>query len=96
MNCCRIMNHNYANMSAWLKEFSLKFPNITWLYSAGKSVEGRDLWVLVISKRPRIHELGIPEFKYVGNMHGNEVGKLSYHFLLNLLYKDRSFFLIAL
>ncbi|VDM42037.1 unnamed protein product [Toxocara canis] len=72
-NCCRMVNHNYANMSAWLKEYSLKYPNITWLYSAGKSVEGRDLWVLVISKKPQVHELGMPEFKYVGNMHGNEV-----------------------
>uniref|UniRef100_A0A915B254 Peptidase M14 carboxypeptidase A domain-containing protein n=2 Tax=Parascaris univalens TaxID=6257 RepID=A0A915B254_PARUN len=89
VDASRIMNHNYANMSAWLKEFSLKFPNITWLYSVGKSVEGRDLWVLVISKRPRIHELGIPEFKYVGNMHGNEVvGREALLYLIAVLCEN--------
>lgn len=41
----KIMNHDYARMSGWLKETALSYPNITSLYSAGKSTEGRDLWV---------------------------------------------------
>ncbi|KAG9342631.1 hypothetical protein JZ751_016068, partial [Albula glossodonta] len=36
-------------------------------------VDRRDLWVLVLGKYPNEHKIGIPEFKYVGNMHGNEV-----------------------
>ncbi|CAD5120372.1 DgyrCDS8944 [Dimorphilus gyrociliatus] len=46
---------------------------ITRLYSVGKSVQGRQLWVVEISDKPGFHQLGKPEFKYLSTMHGNEV-----------------------
>ncbi|CAD6190947.1 unnamed protein product [Caenorhabditis auriculariae] len=86
VNASKIHNHNYNDMTAFLKQTSLNYPNITHLYSAGKSVEGRDLWVLIVSDRPREHELLEPELKIVGNMHGNEVvGREALLYLIEIL-----------
>jgi len=49
------------------------FPNLAKLHIIGRSLEGRDLYVLQIRKevnRPR--PLLMPMFKYVANMHGDE------------------------
>lgn len=55
---------------------SARYPNLTALYSIGKSVQGRDLWVMVVSSSPYEHMVGKPDVKYIGNIHGNEpVGK---------------------
>jgi len=64
--------HNYEVMSAWLKQFSAVNSNLTALYSIGKSVQGRDLWVMVVSSSPWKHLKGRPDVKYVANIHGNE------------------------
>jgi hypothetical protein len=64
--------HNYDSMVKKLKELNNKYPNITSLYTIGKSVEERDLWVIIISDRPLVHEAGEPEVRYVGNIHGDE------------------------
>lgn len=66
------VHHNYLAMEKVLKGLAARFPAITRLYSAGRSVEGRELYVLEISDNPGIHEVLEPEFKYVANMHGNE------------------------
>lgn len=66
-------HHNYSTLRQLLKDFTIAYPQITRLYSIGKSIEKRDLLVLEISDKPFIHEPGEPEFKYVANMHGNEV-----------------------
>lgn len=69
-------------MTAWLKEYATKYSNIAWLYSIGESVRNKTLWVLAISRSPRIHRLGVPEIKFVANMHGNEVFYLSTYTVL--------------
>lgn len=51
---------------------SARYPNLTALYSIGKSIQGRDLWVMVVSSSPYEHMVGKPDVKYVGNIHGNE------------------------
>jgi len=66
-------HHNYTELKEMLEKLNQKYPHLSRLYSIGKSVEGRDLLVLEISDNPGVHEAGEPEFKYVANMHGNEV-----------------------
>ncbi|XP_059488316.1 carboxypeptidase M isoform X2 [Neocloeon triangulifer] len=64
--------HNYNELTDFLRTTSSQFPNLTALYSIGKSVQGRDLWVMVVSASPYEHIIGKPDVKYVANMHGNE------------------------
>ncbi|XP_034239516.1 carboxypeptidase M isoform X1 [Thrips palmi] len=59
-------------MTKYLRTTSSRYPNLTALYSIGKSVQGRDLWVMVVSASPYEHMIGKPDVKYVANMHGNE------------------------
>nr|XP_033809371.1 carboxypeptidase M isoform X2 [Geotrypetes seraphini] len=65
--------HSSESLEKFLKAVNQNYPSITHLHSIGKSVAGRDLWVLVLGRFPTKHTIGIPEFKYVANMHGDEV-----------------------
>ncbi|XP_075024719.1 carboxypeptidase D [Calonectris borealis] len=76
-------HHHFSDMEIFLRRYASEYPNITRLYSVGKSVELRELYVMEISDNPGIHEAGEPEFKYIGNMHGNEV--VGRELLLNLI-----------
>lgn len=65
-----------ANGFLFNRATSARYPNLTALYSIGKSVQGRDLWVMVVSASPYEHMIGKPDVKYIGGIHGNEpVGK---------------------
>ncbi|XP_075052989.1 carboxypeptidase D [Mixophyes fleayi] len=76
-------HHHYSDMEILLRKYNSEYTSITHLYSVGKSVEFRELYVMAISDNPRVHEPGEPEFKYIGNMHGNEV--VGRELLLNLI-----------
>uniref|UniRef100_A0A665UC97 Carboxypeptidase M n=1 Tax=Echeneis naucrates TaxID=173247 RepID=A0A665UC97_ECHNA len=65
--------HSNSEMEQYLLQINASNPEVTHLYSIGQSVKGQQLWVLALGLSPRRHTVGIPEFKYVANMHGNEV-----------------------
>ena len=69
----QFFHHSNSALEDLMVQYTTRYPDITRLYSIGQTVEGRDLWVIEISDNPGIHEPGEPEFKYVANMHGNEV-----------------------
>lgn len=83
LNVDEFKNHDYEEMTWFLKYFAKKYPDFTRLYSIGYSVQNRKLWVMEISDNPGNHEPGEPEFKYIGNIHGNEA--LSRELLLQLV-----------
>lgn len=64
--------YNYVDLTRRLQSLAQKYPHIANLSSIGQSVEGRELWVLRITKDPDVDLPGKPKFKYIGNMHGDE------------------------
>ncbi|XP_065519172.1 probable carboxypeptidase X1 isoform X3 [Lathamus discolor] len=83
-------HHNYKEMRKLMKRVSDECPDITRVYSIGKSYLGLKMYVMEISDNPGQHEVGEPEFRYVAGMHGNEV--LGRELLLNLMeYLCREF-----
>lgn len=51
-------HHNYTSLVSMLNLINVNYPNITKLYSVGRSVQERDLYVLEISTSPGRHEPG--------------------------------------
>ena len=64
--------HDQKALEEKLEQIHAKCPNVTRLYSVGRSVQGRQLAVIEFSTHPGRHQTLKPEMKYVGNMHGNE------------------------
>ncbi|XP_040583270.1 carboxypeptidase D isoform X1 [Lepeophtheirus salmonis] len=69
INMCDYESHD--ELVYKLKELSIRFPELCEIGTIGQSEEGRLLVYAKLGLRPR--GLGKPLFKYVGNMHGNEV-----------------------
>jgi len=65
--------YDHAGLTAIFVRLNRAFPELTRLYSIGKSTQGRELWCLEVTAR----NVGEPDRKpgmYIdGNIHGNEV-----------------------
>jgi len=63
--------HNFAEMTAELRQAAADHPNLVRLSSIGKSYEGRDLWLLKISNNPAVDQAK-PEVIFTCNQHARE------------------------
>jgi len=63
---------SHAQITAKLQAAAAKNPSIMKLFSIGKSIKGKELWVMKISDNVNIDEVE-PEFKYISSMHGDEI-----------------------
>ncbi|KAH8039923.1 hypothetical protein HPB51_009179 [Rhipicephalus microplus] len=52
--------YNHEEMTDFLKKVSTDYPHFTRLYSAGKSLQSRDLWVLLVTKNPQEEHCSSP------------------------------------
>lgn len=64
--------HTYATLTTELHAIADARPDLTRLYSIGASGQGRQLWIMKISRNPDLEE-DEPEVAYIAAMHGDEV-----------------------
>ena len=64
--------HKHAALTTELQAYAAAFPAISRLVNVGLSVQGRELWAMLITDNPDVEE-DEPEFKYVSSMHGDEI-----------------------
>ncbi|XP_026801578.3 inactive carboxypeptidase-like protein X2 isoform X1 [Pangasianodon hypophthalmus] len=81
--------HNYLDMEKLMKSITDECPNITRMYSLGKSSKGLDIYAMEITDNPGIHETSEPEFRYTAGYHGNEaLGRELLMMLMQYLCKE--------
>lgn len=68
----KISYPSYNDVVSRIKSAVTKYSKFMKLFSVGKTVEGRDLWVVKISDNVTVDEVE-PEFKYISSMHGDEI-----------------------
>jgi len=73
----------YALLEAWAKEY----PNLTKLYSIGKTLKGTDLMVLEISNKKTGDAADKPAYYYDGSIHAGELtaAEVALHYAWHLL-----------
>ncbi|MCA9284281.1 MAG: hypothetical protein KDA22_03635 [Phycisphaerales bacterium] len=65
--------YDYDQMTALLKEMVAAWPNLLSMESIGRSVEGRDMWVVTLNNPATGPAESKPAMYIDGNVHGNEV-----------------------
>jgi len=65
--------YNYGEVADALKALAAAWPELCSLASIGKSVQGRDLWMMTIQNKKTGPEARKAAFYIDGNIHGNEV-----------------------
>ncbi|MHC4512439.1 MAG: M14 family zinc carboxypeptidase [Planctomycetota bacterium] len=67
---------NYSEITAHVRDLARRRPDLVRLQSMGKSIEGRDLWVLEITNRDSGKASDKPTVYLQGGIHGNEISSV--------------------
>lgn len=63
---------SYEEITQRLQGWAQQYPQLVKLFSIGKSVQGRDLWVMrLTTDQDGVRNL--PQVKFIANMHGDEI-----------------------
>jgi len=75
--------HTYQEMHDEMLAISSNHPDIAWLTSIGRSIEGREIWAMKVSDNPNLEETDEPDLLYMANMHAREMAtpEVILHFL---------------
>ncbi len=65
--------HRYEALTRLLRDYAEAFPGLVEMRSIGKSHEGRDIWLLVLTNRSSGEDLDKPGFWVDGNIHAAEL-----------------------
>ncbi len=66
-----VQYHNHEGVTAILHEYAAAYSHLTRLKSLGDSVEGRELWAMLLTADPG-EKSAIPTVHYIATMHGDE------------------------
>ncbi|MBS0326149.1 MAG: carboxypeptidase, partial [Proteobacteria bacterium] len=65
--------YRYAELTELLHALAREHPDLVAIESIGKSFEGRDIWVLTVTRKATGHAADKPAFWVDGNIHATEV-----------------------
>ena len=65
--------HTFEESTALLKKWAAAYPDIVDLYSAGQSLEGRELWQVTITNKKTGKDTDKPAFFIEGGRHAGEI-----------------------
>ena len=65
--------YRFAELTELLKAFASEYPNLVDLESAGKSHEGKDIWLVTVTNKATGKHQDKPAFWCDGNIHASEV-----------------------
>ena len=65
--------HDYEEMVGLMRDYARAYPDWVTLESIGKSIEGRDIWVVTVNNRKTGDDRSKPAMYIDGNIHANEV-----------------------
>lgn len=65
--------YDYEEMTALLQEIARAYPELVELRSIGKSQEGREIWLAIVTSKENGTHASKPAMYIDGNVHGNEI-----------------------